>query len=130
MPFDKGNKFGKGGARPGAGRPPDGLREMCKELISKKELVQRLAKFGSGERIQQVVTDQGEEIPVPANASVQVKAIEVLLDRAYGKPDQSINTNITDTTPRLGPEELLDRYTRIERVLKRFEGGDHVEGGK
>lgn len=130
MPFKKGNPGGPGGARPGAGRPSEHLREMCQELISKRSLVERLAKFGSGDRIQQVVTDQGEEIPVPATAVVQVKAIEILLDRAYGKPDQSINTNITQDGQRPDIAQLLGSIREITETLERLNGGSKVETGK
>ena len=106
MPFKKGSKYG--GAKPGAGRPLNVVRKMCQEAIFNDKLIQRLAKVSRGERLQQVVTDEGVEIGVPAAIREQIKAIEVLLDRAYGKAEQSVELHTDD---KLSPvrNDVLER---------------------
>jgi hypothetical protein len=87
MPFQKGHKLARGGARPGAGQPEKAFREMCQGIVTKKMLADRLTKIATGEDIDQPLSN-GEIVPLPAPVSEQRKAILDLLDRAYGKPIQ------------------------------------------
>lgn len=81
---------GHGGKRDGAGRNPDWLRAKCDEIIEKYDLMAFLGKVAGGENVEQVVTDQGETLPVPASVKDRLRAAEMLLDRRYGKPTQSL----------------------------------------
>lgn len=88
--FEEGNPGGPGGARPGAGRPADWLRKRCQKAVEEKDLIGFLEKVANGEDMEQVVTDKGEAIAVPAAIRDRHKAVEILLDRGYGKPEQPI----------------------------------------
>ncbi len=91
MPFKKGfdpNK-GKGGARPGAGRPPDWLKARCQE--AGKGIIEFLIRVASGENMEQVVNEQGETIGVPAAVKDRIKAAEVVLERGFGKVTQPVS---------------------------------------
>lgn len=82
-----------GGAQPGAGRPPDWLKAKCDKIIDKYDLLGFLGKVAGGESIEQVVTDQGETIRVPAPVKDRLRAAEMLLDRRFGKPTQQVEAS-------------------------------------
>ena len=76
--FTKGNKAGgnkKGSKSPGSGKTPDWLKEKCQNIVDKNNLIEFLGKIASSE-------DQ--------NTKDRMKAIEMLLDRGFGKPQQTM----------------------------------------
>lgn len=83
-----------GGKREGAGRKPDWLRDQCKKLVDRHQLLEFLANVAAGIETQQVVVKSGphnsdiEEIP--CDTKDRLHAVEMLLDRGYGKAPQSI----------------------------------------
>lgn len=85
-----GNPTGKGGHREGAGRKPEWLKAACQKIIVEKKLVQFLGKVANGEDMEQVVTDAGVSIAVPAAVRERLKATEMLLDRGFGKATQIV----------------------------------------
>jgi len=48
------------------------------------------------------------EIEVPGALRDQLKATEILLDRAFGKPEQTLDMNIKDEGERPSAEELIE----------------------
>lgn len=86
--FKKGHKKAKGGRREGSGRPPDWLREECRKHAP--HILEFLRQVALGEDVEQVVTENGETIHVPAPVRERIKASEMLLDRAYGKAIQAV----------------------------------------
>lgn len=92
MPFKKGNKLAKGGERPNCGRPSDWLRERCVALISKHKLIEFLADVASGEYTETIELASGIKTQQKKSAEPKerMKAIEILLDRGFGKAPQSI----------------------------------------
>jgi hypothetical protein len=91
MAFKKGHKFSKGGARPGSGRPSDWLRDKCQGLISRHKLIEFLAQVASGEYMENVFDgSQKTGLMRSAEAKDRMRAVEMLLDRGFGKAQQSI----------------------------------------
>lgn len=66
-----------GGFREGAGRKPEWLIEKCRQAGPK--VVEFLIKVATGENKEAAIKDR-------------IKAAEVILDRGYGRPDQTIFT--------------------------------------
>ena len=113
-PFGKGNKASQGIPKPNAGRPPDWLKDKCREAGPK--VVEFLIDVATGQNMEQVVNDNGETIGVPAAVKDRIKAAEVVLDRGYGKPDQKMDMNLNDVTKRPSREDL-------EAALELVRGG-------
>jgi hypothetical protein len=82
--FQKGNKLASGGIRPGAGRPSDWLKQRCQDVVVKKDLIGIISKIASGEDFQATRKDQ-------------LHAVEILLDRGFGKPNQTMEVKQIDT---------------------------------
>jgi hypothetical protein len=91
----------------------DGLRFQIRELIRKKKLVKRYVGIAAGETIEQVVNGQGETLDLPPEVGEQRRAIEYLLDRGFGKPEQSGELRIEDATGRPSAEELIAVRDRL-----------------
>ena len=69
---------GRGGYREGSGRSPDWLKEKCKEIVDKKNIVEFIGNVAAG-----MIKD--------ADVKDRLRASEMLLDRAWGKPVQSVD---------------------------------------
>ena len=88
------------GNKGGSGRPPDALRELCKDLINEYDLVRRFAKVAAGEPIVPAMGAFGpiidkktkKQMLVPAPILAQEKAWEALMDRGYGKSVQPVES--------------------------------------
>lgn len=78
------NKTGKGGWKKGQSGNPGGRKKIAPEI-------RELAKAASPEAIATLVSVmQNEEAP----AAARVSAADKILDRAYGKPEQTSNVNV------------------------------------
>lgn len=97
MAFKPGHKYGKGGARPGGGRPPDWFRDQCAELLEKHKLMDFMVAVARGDKIATAVTNDGMVIPIPAGPKDRMHAIEFLADRAFGKAKEQIEHSGTVT---------------------------------
>lgn len=92
-----------GGKRDNAGRPPDWLKEKCKSLIDKNNLLEFVSRVANGEERQTVVVKNGpnesftEEIP--CDTKDRLRAVEMLLDRGFGKPAQALEVGGADGGP-------------------------------
>lgn len=100
--FKPGHNGGaKGGPRPNSGRPPEWLRAKCQGIVEDKELIAFLGKVADGGDAEQVVTDKGEAIPVPAAIKERLRAIEMLLDRGWGRSMQPMEVKDTTENPKV-----------------------------
>lgn len=94
MPFQKDNKYGKGGKRKNSGRDADWLKEKCQKLIEKKKLFEWLSDVAAGEDVETSITYDKENHPHksmrPADTKDRLKALEMLADRGWGKPAQAV----------------------------------------
>lgn len=77
--FQKGNKFGTGGAKPGAGRPPSEIRKAAKELMSAR--IDHAVKV-----VDDLLSPQSD-----ADHKTKLQAAELVLAYAWGKPSQSVD---------------------------------------
>lgn len=124
--FPNANQSLEGGARPGAGRDSKWLKEECKTLIERHELLKFLASVANGESVEQAVGNQGEVISVPAAVRDRIKATELLLDRGFGKADQSIEISNSDDA-RPATDALIQTITALRAELDALRKGAGVE---
>lgn len=100
----KKSKPGRGGARPGAGRPKGSLSEARQAQLRAEATLRELAAQHTPEAVRTLAEIFQDESTPPA---ARVAAIKELLDRAHGKATQVI----------AGDEERpLATITRIELV--------------
>ena len=89
--FGIGNTAKKGKASPGSGRTPDWLRAKCQALIDKNKLIEFLADVGSGEYMENIFDGSTKTgLMRSADAKDRIRAIEILLDRGFGKATQPL----------------------------------------
>lgn len=82
----------KGKSNPGlAGRPADWYKAKCAEIIEKNKLMEWLGQVARGEDVEQRVNENGEILKIPASVKDRMRALEMLQDRAWGKPSQDIS---------------------------------------
>jgi len=113
MPFQLGHKLapgGKFGNKGGTGRPPEWLRSKCQYIVDREQLVEFLGRVASGDDVDQVINQNGECLKVPASVKDRIKAVELLLDRGFGKAAETIKVGFDD--------KLADRLkaARIEML--------------
>ncbi len=116
-PFKKGHdeRRAKGGKREGAGRPSDWLRQACQKHTD--NILGFLHQVALGQDVEQVITEDGETVRVPAPVKERIKASEAILDRGYGKASQPVELNNADGTefsilPTRALGEILDVLRR------------------
>ena len=106
MPFKPGNvanpKGGKIGNK-GGGRPSNALIELCKGIVDRKKLIERLGKIAAGEEVTPAMgpfgplkDKHGKQIYAVAPIKAQIDAISELLDRGYGKAVQQVESSSFD----------------------------------
>jgi hypothetical protein len=83
----KQSKVTRGGARPGAGRPKGSVSEVRQAQLRAEATLRELAAEHTPEAIRTLV-EMMQDQATPAAA--RVSAIRELLDRAHGKPAQTI----------------------------------------
>lgn len=95
-----------GGKREGAGRKPDWLKTKCASLVDKHKLLEYLARVAAGEETEQrvVVVREGNSAhteieEVKCSPHDRMHAIEMLLERGYGKPVQGVEVGGKDGAP-------------------------------
>ena len=86
-------KGGKVGHKGRTGRPPEWLKAKCSKLIEDKKLIEFLANVAAGEpfveKISIVTTGAVIEKTIhSADVKDRIKAVEMLMDRGFGKPTQ------------------------------------------
>lgn len=109
-----GAKPARGGKRKGAGRKPDWLKAKCANLIDRHKLIHFIVAVANGTETEPHVTKDGEVIECAASIHDRLRAVDMLLDRGYGKPMQSttIDGSLTVKTEQLA-EDLRDARLRI-----------------
>ena len=97
MPFSKGKsgnpKGGKKGHKGAGGRPPDWFVNECKKALEKGKIIGFIMDVATGKDVEQCINQNGECLKVPASVRDRLKASEMLMDRALGKPTQNIESN-------------------------------------
>lgn len=96
-----------------AGRKPDWLKAQCSKIIKDKKLIQFLGNVASGEKITKtdIFDLSGKKVGHSESSATpkdRIKAIELLLDRGFGKPVQPVGDK-DDGLADLG-KILRDRY--------------------
>ena len=74
------------------GRPPEWLRLKCQNIVDKNELLKVLSDVATGADMEQVVTENGETVSVPAAIKERLKAIEILLKHGWPASDKEQTT--------------------------------------
>lgn len=90
MAFKPGNKHGKGGAKPNAGRNPDWLREKCRAIFEKEKLAEFMGDVAAGKEFPQLATSEGEVLSLPPSLKDRRAATEWLAERGFGKVAQEL----------------------------------------
>lgn len=83
----RGNPGNKGG-----GRKPDWLKAKCQGIIADLKLIEFLGQVASGKDVDQRINENGECLKVPADVKDRLKALDMLLDRGFGKPLQQVES--------------------------------------
>lgn len=96
------------------GRPPNAIKELCREFVFNDQLIQKLAT---------IAKDTDEQ------TKDRIRAIEVLLDRGYGKADQSIDVTTHDDN-RPTTEALLQTLTIVRAELDALRKGTELAARK
>lgn len=94
-----GAKPARGGKRAGAGRPPDWLKKKCSSLVDKNKLLEFVMRVAVGEETEQHVTKEGDVVDVAPSTHDRLRAVEMLLDRGFGKPAQAVELGGADGQP-------------------------------
>lgn len=63
------------------GRPPNAIKELCREYVFNDKLIEKLASIAKSAKTQ---------------TKDQIRAIEVLMDRGFGKAEQSVELTTHD----------------------------------
>jgi hypothetical protein len=93
MAFKKGNKFGRHGKQPGAGRKPDWFKQKCLEIGTSQKALAFLKAVIEGEPVEEKrMFEDDKPITVweSASADARVRAWNSVMDRAIGKPVQAL----------------------------------------
>lgn len=104
-----GNKNAVG--KVGGGRPPNWLKEACREAAFTTRTV---------EILKEEIESKGRD---------RLKAVEMLWDRGWGKAEQSVDLTQHDQD-RPTTEALIQTLTALRAELDTLRAGISVEGGK
>ena len=106
MAFKPGNNANPGGGKKGnkgGGRTPEALKILCKNILEKRKLIEKLGDIASGDPIVPALgafgpikDKKGNQVYVAAPIKTQVEAIFGLMDRGYGKPTQQVESSSFD----------------------------------
>jgi hypothetical protein len=87
-------------------------------MVDKAGVIEFLAQVVAGAEVEQAVGNDGETIRITPAVRDRLRAAEILLDRAYGKPGQTLDVALTDQS------ELAPLPTRdLLEVFAAFPGG-------
>ena len=97
-----GARGANGGYRPGAGRPLEWVKRKCQTLVDKNKLLDFLVEVSAGKCAQADIKDR-------------LRATEMLMDRAWGRPGQSVD--VTGTLQTETPDQVAAREARIAAYI-------------
>jgi hypothetical protein len=132
-PFEKGHRLSRGGARPGAGRPTDSLKAAIEEIGDPLQIIRFYYDVACGADLEQVVTDSGETVRVPAAVKDRLRAGELYLDRRIGKVPQAMEVTGADGSvfSSIPTAELASVIESLrQRVTGRSGNGTAKKAGK
>lgn len=92
------------------GRPPNAIKELCREYVFNDQLIEKLAKIATNTKEQ---------------TRDRIRAIEVLMDRGYGKADQSIDVTTHDES-RPSTDALIQTITALRAELDSLRAGTEL----
>lgn len=98
---------GKGGKREGSGRKPEWLQNECKRIVDVNGLLDFLGDVASGKPVKSTLGIKDENgyvkemsgLQVSADIKDRLKAVEMLMDRGWGKPPQAVEVGGKDGGP-------------------------------
>lgn len=88
-----GVKRANGGYRPGAGRKPDWFKAECRKLATSKKTLAFLKSVVEGDPVEEKKVFEGQEavtVLVSASVDARIRAWNSLMDRGFGKPEQTV----------------------------------------
>ncbi len=122
MPFKKGQVTNPKGCPKGAhhiGRPKDEIKQECIGLATSAAplILARLIKHALGDNTEQVVTENGVQLPVPAPVPSQIKASEVVLNYVLEKAAERLEVTGADGDPLNGvpTQQVIELIDAIRR---------------
>lgn len=101
-PKPEGSGKKKGTKSPGSGPKPEWLKTKCQKIVEDKELIEFLAAVASGEPFVEkcaIMNPDGnkgkvfEKTRESADVKDRLKAVEMLMDRGWGKPAQAVEVS-------------------------------------
>lgn len=96
------------------GRPTNSIKELCREYVFNDQLIEKLVDIAKSK------DEQTRD---------RIRAIELLIERGYGKADQTIDINTHDND-RPTTDALLQTITALRSELDSLRTGADVAAGK
>ena len=127
--FERGNKLAPGGPRENSGRPPDWLKAEIQKIGDPLKVIQFFYDVSQGADLEQVVTDSGETVRVPAAVKDRIRAGEAYLDRRIGKVPLEVKTDDT-ASDRPSTEVLIETIRALRAELDGLRKRAGVAAGK
>lgn len=108
--FEKGNQTAKGN-KGGTGRPPDWIRDKIDEIVDWDKKIQFLNNVVDGKPVDRFYSAQGKRtnLLLPAGIRERIRALEILLERRWGKAPQDI---------KVGADEGVDLVSLVIKNRK------------
>ena len=120
MKFQKGNKFAKGGPRPGAGPKPSWYKKRCESLLQEWRLLDFLGEVARGSTVDRIVKANGRVLKISSSIRDRITAIVELRDAAFGRPASSMDVTTRGKLLPSLPSMIEDARKRagLSRVSK------------
>lgn len=88
-----------GGKRDGSGRKPDWLKEKCAKLVDVNKLMEFVSNVASGEETEIHYDKMGHAFEASCSTKDRLHAVEILLERGFGKPVQGVELSGKEGAP-------------------------------
>lgn len=95
------------------GRPPNSIKDLCRAYVFNDKLIERLCKIAK----------------TAPRQNDQLKAIEILMDRGFGKAEQAIDLTTHDSD-RPTTDSLIETITALRTELDSLRKGTELETAK
>lgn len=118
---------GSPGHKGAGGRPPDWLKSKCAKIVEDKKLIEFLGDVAGGEPFVEktAMVDSGkvfEKIVVSADLKDRIKAVEILIERAWGRAPQAVEVGGKDGGPIQLQPVIVDLSDLTAADLKKLAG--------